>query len=385
MSETPRVAVTLTQCWHQVPGGTATSVQRLVEALDRTNRVELLGVGPLGDLRRPSTLLNAAPPVAWEPQIAVSRLPVPLPVLYDIWSRTNWPKISQGKGAHARLVDLIHLTVPIRIPQESTPFVATVHDLFPLTHPQMMTARGAKLMRAGLQEIFARSKRVMVPSSCVADACIAAGLAADQVRVVPWGVQAVALDPASVEQVRARYGLPDRYVLFVGTLEPRKNLATLIQAMNELADPDLGLVLVGPAGWGDAFGAQAAASLNNLSFKVWKLGYLPEQDLAALEYGAQAFCFPSLAEGFGLPVLEAMAAGAAVITSSGTATEEVAGDGAVLIDPSSSQELASALRGLLNDPAGTAELRERAVNRSKLFTWQNSAELTLEVYTEVLE
>jgi len=239
-------------------------------------------------------------------------------------------------------------------------------------------------MRAGIKEIFSRARRVMVPSRCVAEDCIAAGLPAERLSIVPWGVRAVDLTAASVEQVQARYGLPERYVLFVGTLEPRKNLATLIQAMRQLAEPDLGLVLVGPGGWGDAFGAEPTASLDALPFKVWQLGYLPEQDLAGLERGAQAFCFPSLAEGFGLPVLEAMAAGAAVITSLGTATAEVAGDGAILINPHSPQDLASALRRLLDDPAGTAELRERALLRSQKFTWQNSAELTLQVYSEVL-
>ncbi len=380
MSETPRVAITLTQCWHQVPGGTATSVQRLVGALHQTHQVDLVGVGACGDLRRPATLLRNAPPGDWTPPIELVRLPLPLPILYDLWSRTDWPKVAGSAGA----IDLIHLTVPIRPPEEKTPLVATVHDVFPLTRPELMTARGAKLMRTGLQAIFGRSKRVMVPSQCVADDCVAAGADAASIRVVPWGVSAVEFGADAVHQVRTRYGLPERYVLFVGTVEPRKNLSTLIQAMQRLAEPDLDLVLVGPGGWGDALGSASGASLDELPFKVIQLGYLPEQDLAALERGAAAFCFPSLAEGFGLPVLEAMAAGAAVITSLGTATAEVAGEAALLINPLSANDLAGALSRLLRDSDLTAELRERALERSRLFTWQNSAELTLEVYNEVL-
>lgn len=380
MSETPRVAITLTQCWHQVPGGTATSVQRLVDALNQAHQVDLVGVGASGDLRRPFTLLRDAPPGDWTPRIELVRLPLPLPILYDLWSRTDWPKVASSAGA----LDLIHLTVPIRPPEEKTSFVATVHDVFPLTRPELMTKRGAKLMSDGLKAIFERSRRVMVPSQCVADECVSAGADSASVRVVPWGVSAVELDADTVEQVRTRYALPERYVLFVGTVEPRKNLSTLIHAMQQLAEPDLDLVLVGPGGWGDAFGSASGASLDALPFRVLQLGFLPEEDLAALERGATAFCFPSLAEGFGLPVLEAMAAGAAVITSLGTATAEVAGDAALLIDPLSVNDLAGALSRLLLDSDLAAELRQRALERSRLFTWQKSAELTLEVYNEVL-
>ena len=380
MSETPRVAITLTQLWHQVPGGTATSSQRLVEALAQTGRVELVGVGAAGDLRRPKTLLNPAPPVDWNPPIEFVRMPLPLPLLYDAWTHSDLFKIA----SRAEQVDLIHLTVPIRPPVEKTPFVATVHDLFALSHPELMTARGAKLMRAGIEQILLRAQLVMVPSQCVADDCVAAGLSPDRVRVVPWGVKQVDLAEDAVEQVRERYRLPERYVLFVGTIEPRKNLGLLVQAMQQLAEPDLALVLVGPGGWGEAFGSAGPESLANLPFTAVQLGFLPEKDLAALECGAEAFCFPSLAEGFGLPVLEAMAAGAAVVTSLGTATAEVAGDGALLIDPHSAEDLAAALDTLLHDHALAAALRARGQKRSKIFTWQRSAELTMSAYTEVL-
>jgi len=308
-------------------------------------------------------------------------MPLPVPLLYDAWTATDWPKIAPRTGD----IDLIHLTIPMRPPVEKTPLVATVHDLFALTRPELMTSRGAKLMRTGLENIFDRAKRVMVPSQCVADDCVAAGVDPGRLRVVPWGVTPVELKPESVEEVRERYGLPDRYVLFVGTLEPRKNLTTLIRAMQKLAEPDLALVLVGPSGWGEALGPMSGGGTDSLGLNVMQLGFLPEEDLAALERGAVAFCFPSLAEGFGLPVLEAMSAGAAVVTSLGTATAEVAGDGALLIDPLSVTDLAAAIASLLSDTGLAAELRERGQKRSQLFTWQRSAELTQEVYREVLE
>jgi glycosyltransferase involved in cell wall biosynthesis len=380
MPRTPRVAITLTQCWHEVPGGTATSLQRLVDQLARSEQVELVGVGARGDLRRPASWRRQGPPGEWRPPIALRQLPLPLPVLYDAWSRTGRPRIQDTTGP----VDLVHLTVPMTPPADEVPLVATVHDLFPLTRPEMMTGRGARLMTAGLRTIRDRAARIMVPSSSVAEDCERHGVDPARVRVVPWGVAPVTVTEADVERVRRRHGLRGPYVLFVGTLEPRKNLAGLLDAMVRLSRPALTLVLVGPSGWGDAFAGPTGVGVGAVPSPVVQLGRVPEADLAALQHGAEVFCFPSLAEGFGLPVLEAMAAGAVVLTSSGTATAEVAGDGAVLVDPRDPAALAAALGELLDDHERRDELRVRARQRSLGFTWQRAADATLEVYREAL-
>jgi len=380
MPRTPRVAITLTQCWHEVPGGTATSVQRLVDGLAPSDSVELVGVGPRGELRRPRSLWQEGPPGPWRPPIELRRLPLPLPVLYDAWTRSGRPRITDTTGA----VDLVHLTVPITPPSDDVPLVATVHDLFPLTRPEMMTGRGARLMSAGLQAVRDRAVRIMVPSRTVADDCERHGVDPERLRVVPWGVTPVDVDDRDVERVRRRYGLRGPYVLFVGTLEPRKNLAGLLQALVELSRPELTLVLVGPAGWGDAFGGSSGVGVGDVPAPVAALGHVPDEDLAALQHGAEVFCFPSLAEGFGLPVLEAMAAGAAVLTSSGTATAEVAGDAAALVDPTDPASIARTLGELLDDPDRRNELRRRGLERSRSFTWERAAEATLAVYREAL-
>ena len=380
MPGTPRVAITLTQCWHQVPGGTATSVQRLVDAMSSSERYRFVGVGARGELRRPRSLRRADPPGAWVPSIPIEQLPLPLPVLYDSWSRLDRPRITSVTGQ----VDLVHVTVPIRPPAESTPLVATVHDLFPLTHPEMMTARGAKLMGAGLGALRDRARRVMVPSEHVAHDCERHGFDPERLRVVPWGVTPVEPSDAQVAEVRSRHGVTGPYVLFVGTMEPRKNLSTLLEALVRLSRPELTLALVGPDGWGDALAGPTGVGIGDVPSPVARLGYVPEDDLAALQRGAAVVCSPSHAEGFGLAVLEAMAAGAAVVTSSGTATAEVAGDAALLVDPDDPDALVAALASVLDDTSVALDLRRRAVLRAGGFTWERAAQLTMDVYDEAL-
>ena len=378
MPGTPRVAITLTQCWHRVPGGTATSVERLVDAMAPSERAELIGVGARGELRRPGSWRRSSPPGTWIPPIPIEQLPLPLPVLYDAWARFGRPTVSSATGP----VDLVHLTVPMTPPRDDVPLVATVHDLFPLTHPEWMTPRGAGLMRSGLESIRERARLVMVPTEHVAADCASVGFDPGRVRVVPWGVTPTDPTDDDVARVRRRYGLGGPYVLFVGTLEPRKNLALLFQALVQLSRPGITLALVGPAGWGDPLSGDDAAGVGDVPSPVARLGFVPEADLAALERGAAAFCFPSLAEGFGLPVLEAMAAGAAVITSRGTAVGEVAGHGAHLIDPTDPSDLAGALAAVLDEPGYAGTLRAAGRDRAKEFTWARAAAATLDVYDE---
>ncbi|MDQ2677155.1 MAG: glycosyltransferase family 4 protein [Actinomycetota bacterium] len=375
MSEPTRVAVTLTQCWHRVPGGTATASLGVVRALQQAEELELIGVGPAGDVRRPRswrrTTLPAAP---FTPPIPVARLPLPLPVLYDSWARWGAPSIESTTGP----VDVVHLTVPLRAPLGRAPLVATVNDLFPLQDGMHPDGRGARLMGVGLRWIRDHAARVVVPSRATADDCLGAGFDEAQLRVVPYGVEPVDVDDTRAAEVASSHGLRGPFVLFVGTLEPRKNLSTLLEAMRRLERPDVTLALAGPAGWG------GAADLPEVPFPVARLGFVPESDLAALMRASAVFCFPSLAEGFGLPVLEAMAAGAAVVTSSTTSTAEVAGDAALLVDPTDADAIGSAIAALLDDEALAHRLRSLGRERAARWTWAECARLTTDVYREVL-
>jgi glycosyltransferase involved in cell wall biosynthesis len=212
---------------------------------------------------------------------------------------------------------------------------------------------------------------VIVSSEATRRDCAAAGIDADRLRLVPLGVDVVEVSEAEIERVRRRYLLPDAFVLFVGTFEPRKNLARLADAMRRPGMPGP-LVVAGAEGWGDVGTVDHGDTLF--------LGFIPDGDLAALYAAATVFAYPSEREGFGLPVAEAMAQGTAVVTSSGTSTEEVAGGAAVLVDPFDVDDIA---RGVLEAADRAGELAAAGRRRAATLTWERSAELTLAVYREL--
>ena len=183
-----------------------------------------------------------------------------------------------------------------------------------------------------------------------------------------------------------RYGLPDKFFLFVGTLQPRKNIARVIEAYRSLPQGirnEVPLVIVGRAGWQCDEIADALAS-GNYGTSVFWLRHLPDDDLLAVMKAATALVFPSLYEGFGLPVLEAFAAGTPVITSNGTSLPEVAGDAALLVDPVDIASIAEAMLRLLENPELVNILREKGYVRAREHSWDRTALMTLDVYRRVL-
>ncbi len=366
-ADRPTVALGVTQCWHRVPGGTATSVLDLAGALTSTARVDLVGVAPR----------SSAPVPAGLEGVPVRHLPVGLPLLYDAWTWTGRPRWTASvPGA-----DLVHVTVPVTPPRERVPMVATVHDVLPLTHPEWFTGRGAALMRRGLASIAERADLVLVPSEATRRECLANGFDADRLRVVPWGSRPV-VGPGEdqIAAILGRHGVDGDFLCFVGTAEPRKGLAVLAEALVSLGRSDLTLVVAGPTGWGDA----DAGRLADVPGPVVRTGHVPRVDLVALERAAAAVVLPSLAEGFGLPVLESLAAGAVVVTTGDTACGEVAGDAALRVAAGDSGALATAIARVLDDPALAAGLRAAGPRRAASFTWSATAEGVLDAYRDVL-
>jgi glycosyltransferase involved in cell wall biosynthesis len=209
------------------------------------------------------------------------------------------------------------------------------------------------------------------------DDCRAAGFDDDRLRLVPLGVD---VKPARTElrrTVRERFGVPAQYLLFVGTLEPRKNLAGLLDALDVLGAAAPPLVVAGAAGWGD----EATRERLSRSANVVMVGHVAEDDLAALYAEALVLCYPSVLEGFGLPILEAMGQGTPVVTSRGTSTEEVAGGAAVLVDPHDTESIALGISDALSR---RHELSQLGLQRARGATWDATAELTARAYRDVI-
>ena len=352
-----RVAYTLEQCWHRVPGGTGVAAMRVAEAMASEPDVTLIGVAGRH---------KHVPGEPWSPVVPIAHLPVGGPLLYDLWLRRGWPKVERATGP----IDVAHATTLIPCATDA-PMVVTVHDLAFLHDPSQFTRRGNSIFRRSLDQIRRRADLVLCSSQATMDDCVAAGIPGERLRLVPLGVDVAKVDAAEVARVMALYRLPQRYLLFVGTVEPRKNLRGLVEAVGLLEEP-LPLVVAGAEGWGDI----DIPTGGDVRF----IGFVPAADLGGLYAGAEVFCYPSEREGYGLPVLEAMAQGTPVVTSRGTATEETAAGAAVLVDPSQPADIA---RGITEAAARRQALATEGVARADRATWQETARLTAEAYREL--
>jgi glycosyltransferase involved in cell wall biosynthesis len=247
----------------------------------------------------------------------------------------------------------------------------TVHDLSPLEHPEWFQKRLSVWYRLFLPILLKRVQRVFTPSDYVR-----------QKLIRRFGIQDVVLTPNGVDQsLFHRYAkgahpdLPGEYVLFVGTLEPRKNLEGLFRAWNEIKDEFTRIWLLVAGVSGNVFKSiRVSKDMERVRF----LGYVDDQTLAGLYAGASLFVLPSLDEGFGLPALEAMASGAPVIVSDGGALPEVVGDAGMTFCLSDPQGLKQSMKECLSNARVREELRERGLERAKKFSWQVTAEIVWE-------
>ena len=296
-----------------------------------------------------------------------------------------WEQVELPWRALRARSDVLHVVAGTSAPLvRGSRLVMTVHDLGPTRRPDLLPDARGRWYWGRFVPLTARfADRVIVPSrATMRDLIDLVGVREERIRVIPWGVP---LDPAALPtegdlaRVRAAHGLPARYVLYVGTIDRRKDYHTLLEALARL-EPGLHLVVAGTLIAGRTDFPEAVTRLG-LGGRVRVLGYVPEPDLPPLYRGAAAFVYPSLHEGFGLPVLEAMACGTPVVTYNTTSLPEVAGSAALLLDPPVTAEaLAHAVTRAAADPATRAELVGRGLEHVKRFDWRVTAARTLDVY-----
>jgi len=263
------------------------------------------------------------------------------------------------------------------------PTAVTIHDLVPLRHPQYFTPLGRLLFSATVRLAVRAAQAIIAVSEATAQD-IKQFLRAERMFVIPEA-PAAAFSPQSLGNVaaaRARCRLPERYVLYVGSNKPHKNLVRLVAAWARLQPQRLQLVIAGV--WDRRYPeARLHAETLGLGDAVRFLGAVEEADLPALYSGAALFVFPSEYEGFGLPVLEAMACGVPVACAAAGNLPELAGQAALLFDPRSVDAIAQAIRELLNDPNRRADLTRLGLERAAQFTWEETARRTVSVYRQI--
>lgn len=265
--------------------------------------------------------------------------------------------------------------------------VATIHDLIPILFPETVTHKHRLVWNTVLGLVVRRADRLITVSHATAcDLAERFPRAKGKIRVIYPGVDPrfAPAPPEAVATVRQRLGLPDDYLLFVGTIEPKKNLSGLFEAYSILhrRHRDVPrLVVAGKRGWMSDPILRKVGELG-LDDHILFRGFVPDDELPALFTGAMLFLFPSLYEGFGLPVLEAMACGTPVVTSSRASLPEVAGDAGVLVDPTDTEAIAEAIENLLEDSQRRHELSQRGRLRAQAFRWEETARQTLQAYQE---
>jgi glycosyltransferase involved in cell wall biosynthesis len=308
------------------------------------------------------------------PGVAAVDRPMPARPVHRAWRLTSLPPIEWFTGR----VDAVHGTNFIVPPARRAARVVTVHDLTTVRFPEMCddnTRTFPPLVRRAIKQ----GAWVHTPSAFVREEVVELlGAAPERVRAVHHGVPPVDGCGAGSDERAGASSVPDGpvpdgpYVLALGTVEPRKDVATLVRAFDQVADRhrDLSLVVAGRAGWGGGR-FEAAVAASPWPDRLVRLGYVSQAQRSRLLRGATVFAFPSVYEGFGFPPLEAMVAGVPVVTTTAGALPEVVGDGAALVEPGDAEALAAAIDRLLVDDGARADLVARGRQRITAFSWRD--------------
>jgi len=356
--------------------------------LGRPTGVGAFCAGALGGLASLTSVEVSAFAVSWRRRheltalvptgVSVRQRAMPARPLHAAWSRTSQPPVEWFIGRQ----DVVHGTNFVVPPTRAAARVVTVHDLTVLLYPELCDPP-TLLFPELIARAVAEGAWVHTPSRFVADQVVEAfAIPPDRVRAVHHGIPLAPPDSgmAAPPSIRLPGGCR-RYVLAVGTVEPRKDYPLLVRAFDQIASahPDVALVVVGQDGWGaERFGAAVASS--PWRARIVRAGYLDDRGLDAVLRHAAVLAYPSRYEGFGFPPLQAMAAGVPVVTTRAGALPEVVGDGALLVEPGDRDGLAGSLDQLLRGGAAAEELVARGFERSRIFTWEACADGLVRLY-----
>jgi glycosyltransferase involved in cell wall biosynthesis len=343
-------------------GGAARYAERMQLELQRHGDIELVALAHPGRARR-----GAAGRVLRGLSRELIYMPVRLP-----------------RRARSLGIDILHCATPVAPLRASVPVAVTVHDVMTWQHPEWFSRANVVHQRLVLGPALRRAELVLTSSEYSRDRMVELlGLDRERIAVTPLGVDERFSPGAVAHDLLDRLGIGLPYVLTVGTLQPRKNIEGAIRAFERLAEAGLEhrLVVVGARGWRDRQLLEMVAT-SPVSERIVLAGRVSDEEMIGLYRGADLFVFPSLYEGFGIPPLEAMACGTAVVSSDRTSLPEVVGDAGVLVDPSDPAALAGAIGEVLGSDSRRRDLERRGLARVVRFTWRRCVDLTIRAYRQ---
>lgn len=349
-----------------VPGGTGRYLRELTAAM-AANAPAAWHVRPVVAWHR------EIGPAAIDGALRPRRLPADRRALARLWA-AGWGPTVDGSSRIAA----VHAGTPMAPPRRNSPLVATVHDVVPWTHPETLTPRGVEWHRKAIGRLVREADAIVVPTLAVADEVDAIFGIGDRLTVIPHGTTRLPLrSAAQAARIARQYRLPDRYLVAVSTIEPRKGIDVLLAALAKPELAHLPLVIVGQSGWGSIDLAQLAARAGVPESRLRALGRVDDEVLSVALSGAELLVMPSRAEGFGLPLLEAMALGTPVVYSDLPVLREVTGGLGWAAPVGDAAALAGAIGDALKEVGDSRErLAASAKARAAEFSWNRSAALT---------